>query len=163
MTSAACRKQKLGPVGVSWASQLCDESDGIRVPDRTLSLDLLPKPFPLTTVCSVCVSSGQLLPGPAKHLPAQRSGGKSVEARAAYYLGNCVHRCGQSESSRQVGAGWDSSSTRQTQGRDIDPGQVAAKHLERQATVFRSQHGPVEGSPARLRSLPFWTHYDRWS
>lgn len=126
---------------------------------------LLPKPFPLTTVCSVSVSKvtscSQAQPSIFQPRELRE---KSAEASAAYYVGEGVHRCGQVESSRPVGSGSQLGQLldQQTQGQDISPGQVVSKHLERQVTVFRSQHGPVEGSQARLHALPFWTHYDWW-
>lgn len=165
MTSAACRRQKQGPAGVSWASQLCDGNDGVSVPDRTFSGAPAAQALsPDHSLFCVCVQSDQLLPGPAKHFPAQRTGGKSAEASATYYVGEWVHRCGQLESSRPVGSGSQLGQllNQQTHGQDINPRQVVSKHLERQVTVFRSQHGPVEGSQARLRTLPFCANYDWW-
>lgn len=155
LTSAACRRGAgaSSPVRRVTASGL----QTTRFPWDPLPRPLL-RPQPVLSLPPEWPAA----PSPSQALRLRELEQIRAEARAAYSLRECVHRCGQS--SRQVvGAGWEDSPRRQGPGQGLHPGQAVPKHLGRYVTVFRSQRGPWEGSQARLRSLPFWTHYDRWS
>ena len=64
--------------------------------------DRQPRPFPLTTVCSVSASRWPAAPGPSQALQPREPGGECAEASAVYYLESVRTDVGRWESSRQV-------------------------------------------------------------
>lgn len=114
--------------------------DGVRVPDRILSLGL---------AVQALSSAHDLLHSPAKHSsPETRK--KNAEASPPVSQENVCTDVGGAELSRHVGAGWDGSSTQQThRGRAIDPGQV-----EVQTQWYPAQKSPGGGGEGGGRSEP---------